>query len=259
METIENLNWDVSISDFLDGDSDKLDFNIGDFDLSCMSTAENRYTKPKLYKPSSKIHFNNAQRLAKEISLKKNQCMHFLLSGNFIMGDFIEALLVEKNIQVEELLLSTLGLSQNNVDSLENLLKNGYVKEMKLMISNYFYSHERSILIPYILEKLDIENRFDLLVIRNHTKIILFNIDDFYITIYGSGNLRSSNCIEQMTIQEDEELYNFYKQFFTDSESHSIIRKDIENVSKDEQKQDSRYNSSKTKIRKKPRNKKNKA
>lgn len=251
MEEKDEIEINIDIEDFLDGDSTELDFNIDDFDMSNVSTAENRYTKPKLYKPSSKVHIDNAQKLVKEISLKKNECMHFLLSGNFIMGDFIEALLVEKNIQVNELLLSTLGLSQNNIDSLEYLLKNDYVKELKLIISNYFYSHERQVLIPYILEKLDFENRFDLLVIRNHTKIILFNIDDFYVIIYGSGNLRSSNCIEQMTIQEDEELYKFYKQFFTDCESHSIIRKDVDNVSKNKQKQVNGDDSSKKKIRKK--------
>jgi hypothetical protein len=51
-------------------------------------------------------------------------------------------------------------------------------------------------------------------------------IANFYIVISGSANLRSSNCIEQFTITESEELYNFYKEWFESlRENYSILKK----------------------------------
>lgn len=215
---------EIEIEDFLDGDSTELDFNLEDFDKEIIEMTDS-FIKPKLYKPKNKIDYSNAKKIANEIELRKNESIHYIVSGSFVMGDFLEALLVEKNIRVKELLISTLSMSQNNIDSLEFLIKQKYIDNLTLMISNYFYSHEKKLLIPYIKETLGKYSNFDLIVIRNHTKIILFNIDNFHVIIYGSGNLRSSNSIEQMVIQENEELYNFYKKFFQESEKFSIKEK----------------------------------
>ena len=60
------------------------------------------------------------------------------------------------------MIISTLSLSQNNVDSLVNLFEGNYIDSLDLIISDHFFQHEKSALLPYIYEKLDVKNRFQL-------------------------------------------------------------------------------------------------
>lgn len=65
-------------------------------------------------------------------------------------------------------------------------------------------------------------------VAGNHTKICLFETDGGKkFVIHGSANLRSSDNIEQITIEETPELYVFYKEFHDRIiNDYSIINKD---------------------------------
>ena len=110
--------------------------------------------------------------------------------------------------------IQTLSLSQENVDSLATLLLKGYVKELNLIVSDYFYSHERNQLIPYIYEQLDLGDRFQLAVCGTHTKIITAHLTNgIKLVIHGSANLRSSGNIEQIAIQNSAEIYDFVTEF----------------------------------------------
>jgi hypothetical protein len=112
--------------------------------------------------------------------------------------------------------ITTLSLSQDNVDSLHNLLAGGFVDELNLIVSVYFFGHERHSLIPYIYEKLDIDNKFQFAVASIHTKTVNFETSGGRkIVIHGSANLRSSANIEQFTIEENEGLYEFYQSHFS--------------------------------------------
>ena len=49
-----------------------------------------------------------------------------------------------------------------------------------------------------------------------------------YIVCHGSANLRSSGNVEQITLEENPELYNFYRTFFQAiEEEYKTIRKPI--------------------------------
>ena len=221
---IDGLSQEI-IDDLVIGDSTELEFNIEDFDIVTDDNHNNRYIKPKVSIKTEKVKYENCQNVANKIKLKCNEEIHAIVSGNFIFGDFIEALLVEKNVICKNCYISTLSLSENNIDSLNGLMVEGYIENLNLIISNYFYSHERDDLIPYLLEKLDIDNRLNLIIVRNHTKICLLEIEDFRIIIIGSANLRSSNCLESFIIKENKELYNWYKDFFEEYKEYNIIDK----------------------------------
>ena len=194
----------------------KTDFNFESnfkFSVDFLNKHKNRYINPKPFKkiPEHKLYFNNAVKLAKEINVKEGEKYHVILSGNFIMGDFIEAFIQSKNIKTKKLSISTLSLNQNNIDSLANLLIHNFVDSIDLIISDYFFAHERSQLIPYLLDKLDIKDSLNLGVAGSHTKICIFeSINKRKYIISGSANLRSSGCLEQITIEENKELYDFY-------------------------------------------------
>jgi hypothetical protein len=189
---------------------------------------ENRYTKPKIYpvKPNF-ICYDNADKLARELTVNKGERADVFISGNFIFGDFLESYIVQRNAKCRKMTVTTLSLSQENVDSLHNLLAGGFVDELNLIVSVYFFGHERHSLIPYIYKKLDIDNKFQFAVAAIHTKTAQFEtLGGRKIIIHGSANLRSSANIEQFTIEENEELYTFYdEQFGKIIERYTTINK----------------------------------
>lgn len=219
------MNFDFKIPDFeLD-----LDFDFG-------NGFNNRYQKNKEVKelPQGLVKYSNAKKLAKNTDLSKCSRYNCIISGNFIFGDYIEALLVEHDIKCTSMTISTLSMDQNNVDSLRNLFDGDYLDKLNLIVSDYFYSHERGSLIPYIYNNLDIEDRFQLAVAGSHTKICLMQFEDGRkVVIHGSANLRSSSNIEQFVIEVNEELYDFWLEY------HEDILKEYYTINKNIKKQKS--------------------
>lgn len=185
---------------------------------------KSRYLQPPRVRevPESQLKYSYAKQLVAAIDLVPGFYGIALLNGTFIFGDFIEALIVERRLKVRELTISTLSLSQNNVDSLAGHLHRGEVDRLNLIISNYFYSHERQGLLPYIYEKLDIANDvFQLAVAGTHCKVCLLETQGGHkIVIHGSANLRSSDSLEQICIEENPTTYNFFMEV-----SRSILEK----------------------------------
>ena len=148
--------------------------------------------------------------MLKEIDFKSLDRVFCRVDGKFIFGDFIEAFIVSNNILVDEMTIETLSLSQENIISLHTLIDKGYLLKLHLIVSDYFFSHERNKLIKFAYEKLDIDNKFQLSVCRTHCKITQFKTSGKkYIVIHGSSNLRSSDNLEQFIIEDSKEIYDF--------------------------------------------------
>ena len=200
--------------DFGDVGLELKDLNLSFFDVNAKQkySEETRYLKPKVYiKPKGFYAYENAQRLAKDLRLDFGERADVVVNGSFIFGDFIEAYLLAQKAVCPRMVVSTLSLSENNVDSFHNLMQKGWIEKLDLVISHYFYSHERYKLIPYVYQQLDIADRFQMAVAFVHTKVICFETrGGRKIVIHGSANLRSSGNVEAFTIEENPELYDFY-------------------------------------------------
>lgn len=182
-----------------------------------------KYRNPPKFRevPERMMKYNLAEDLAKSLIPEKGMRHFCFLNGRFIAGDFLEAWIVTHNIYVKEMIISTLSLSEANVDSLANLLNGGFVEKMDIIVSDYFYSHERQNLVPYMLKELDKDNRFQLSVCGTHCKLALIEtMAGNKVVIHGSANLRSSGNLEHFCIEENQELYNFNHKIQT-----SIIQK----------------------------------
>ena len=82
-----------------------------------------------------------------------------------------------------------------------------FVKRLDIITSDYFRSHYKETLIPYMFEQLDIEDRFQFATCRTHKKTaILITTCGKFIYITGSANLRSSDNVEEITIITDESI-----------------------------------------------------
>lgn len=160
-----------------------------------------------------RVKYSNAEKLAKDVGACSEGFRAFcILDGKFIFGDFIEALIVQNNWEVEDLTISTLSMSQDNVDSLANLIHGNYVKSLNIIVSHYYFATERhaSGLIPYLYDKLYVNNVLQVAVASVHTKIAMIRTAcGKKITIHGSANLRTSSNIEQIVIEHTPSLYDW--------------------------------------------------
>lgn len=204
---------DYGIGDIGAFDVPEIDLSLIDF-IAADGVEETRFTRPRLIEGGSRqVMYDNAAALAREIDIQSGMRVDAFVSGNFIFGDFIEAFLTEKDARAERMTISTLSLSQNNVDSLAELLRNDYIGQLDMIVSVYFWGNERGELIPYMYRELDMDNRFQLAVADVHTKTVHFETaGGKKIVIHGSANLRSSGNVEQFTIEENPALYDFYEE-----------------------------------------------
>jgi len=179
---------------------------------------ECRYIRPRLNPiPRRCVRYEKAAALSRDMGLlKPGERVDCIISGKFIMGDFIEAYMVEHNLHTQRLLISTLSYNENNVDSLRNLLDGGYVDRIDMVVSAYFYAHERGKLVRYAYQELDSEeNRFQLAVCNVHSKTYQFRTDEgLPIVMHGSANLRAGANFENMIFEANEDTFRFYETFY---------------------------------------------
>jgi len=200
---------DLGLGDIGLGDTD---LDLGAFDLTEAPNVETRYVKPKFYRGvrQNAVNYDRATDLVRDLSptILAGERVFAVVSGNFIFGDFVEAFAVENNLWIDELTISTLAISKDNVDSLHNLLAGDFVGKLNLIVSDYWYSHNR-VNLAYVYEQLDLDNRFQLAIAGAHTKIVLMRAGDRKIVMHGSANFRSSRSVENFHVETDEALYDF--------------------------------------------------
>ena len=211
---MDEIDFDLELDDFTSQADFDVDMNLDSFQLDMSNSVEfeTRYIKPRI-RPEIKainLKYKHASDLGKQLKAEKNMRAYCIVDGGFIFGDFIEGFITENELFIKTAYISTLSMSQDNIDSLHNLLTWGCVDNLNLIVSAYFFAHERKDLVEYIYEKLDIDNRFQLAVASSHCKTCcLETTAGEYYTIHGSANLRSSSNLEQFCIEEGKELYDF--------------------------------------------------
>jgi len=208
-----NPNWGVDVDGF-DFDVSKLDKQEGDDGLGSP-----RYELPRIYEQTMKqpVAYEYAQEFAEGIDLSPGYRAMCFVSGNFIFGDSIEALVDLGKVDLKRLTIQTLTFSQENVDSLWNVGEmSPNLEALHVIAGGYFWAHEHKLggVIPYLLEQLDQGEVFDIAFAAIHTKMISFETTDgLKVVMHGSANLRSSRSIEQVMVEVDSGLYDVVEDF----------------------------------------------
>lgn len=186
------------------------------FDLGLLPQDDSaRYRKPTLQK-AVVANYDNAVDFASKIELREGFREFAFVSGKFIFGDFLEAMSQLGKWEVDRLTIQTLSLSQDNIDSLENVVTMDEPSALHFLISDYWYAHEvkRDGLVHELYDKLDIGDGFRCAFLRTHSKVMTIKTKAGHkIVIHGSANLRSSDNIEQVCIENDPDLYDFCEAF----------------------------------------------
>jgi hypothetical protein len=139
------------------------------------------------------------------------------VSGNFVFGDVLEAMVELGKVDLRKVTIQTLSLSQESIDSLWNVCDmSPGLESLRLAIGGYFWAHEHHEggLVPYLYEQLDQGDVLDVAFAAIHTKVIsLETLKGHHVVMHGSANLRSSRSIEQFAVECDDALYEAVEDF----------------------------------------------
>ncbi|MBP7951738.1 MAG: hypothetical protein KA004_19000 [Verrucomicrobiales bacterium] len=135
--------------------------------------------------------------------------IHAIIPGDFVFGDLLDRI-AEKHGCPERIDITTLSISERNVQTLLKLANHASAPELTLLLSYYFRSTNKDIF--RAVETLLVPKANCRVAIgRVHTKVILLDYPGRPLVIESSANLRSSNCIEQVTILCSEALLKFHR------------------------------------------------
>jgi hypothetical protein len=190
-----------------------------------------RHVLPKRHRavPMHAVKYERAAELARDMAanIAGGDTVTAILSGNFIFGDVFEAFAYETGMPIDNLTLSTLSFSDENVCSLSEMMKAGKLGRLNILVSDFFWAHNRKNA-DYIYDMLDIDDRFQLAVAGIHTKISLIKAGSRKIVVSGSANMRSSRCIEAVTFETNDALYDFHMDWHMALiDAHKTINKSV--------------------------------
>lgn len=182
----------------------KFSFDFSSLKFAGQNAEDDREEIPKL--STEPAAFGNAENMVKSMDYTKDYFC--LVPGNFIFGDFIEALCYRKQLKPTVIYMTTLGMSRENVDSIVNLVDYLGCKKVNLIVSNYFNGVERHGIMPYIRQEFA-GKPVDVAVLQSHCKIVLIRSNKGNVLLSGSANLSSSNNVEQFVVMHDETALNY--------------------------------------------------
>lgn len=215
------MDFNFSLGGF-GGDGELLDFDPSHFALGGKTdnVESCRYLQPKVYENvvSQPVVFGKCKEFVASLPQDLSDAHVFaFVSGNFIFGDVLEALVASKRLQPRRITVQTLTMSENNIDSLYNVIRlSPHLEHLRVIVSAFWWAknHRKGQLVDYLYETLDVDDKLDVAFAALHSKIITVeDVRGFHLVIDGSANLCSSRNIEQFRIEADDGLYQFIDQF----------------------------------------------
>lgn len=170
------------------------------------------YTRPVAGRPVT-VSYERAEELARDLVIDNETETFAFVSGNFVFGDLLEALVDARRLSVRRLGIQTLSMSDENIDSIRNVLEAMPVERLDLVLSDYWYAHEchKTGLVGYLFDELDLDGlELRVAFAGVHCKVMTIEtLRGNVLTMHGSANLRSSGNVEQLHISPDRGLFEF--------------------------------------------------
>ena len=189
-----------------------LGFSLDFDDLAAMSFEDSEeegdelegqlWSRPVVRAPKL-VAYEHALDMAREMVIDNQTETFAFVSGNFVFGDLLEALVDERKLGIRKLGIHTLSLNEDNIDSIRNVLEMTPVEELDVILSNYWYAHElKTGMVAYLFDQFDLENlELRVAFAGTHSKVVTIETPrGNVLTMHGSANLRSSGNVEQLHI-----------------------------------------------------------
>jgi ACT domain-containing protein len=174
--------------------------------------------------PQNMVKAKYAKDFAAQVDLPQvGQEVTCITSGYFVFGDILEAL-ASKFGRIHCLTISTLSMSDANVDMLARMIRNEQLDHLNLLISVYFHAHERRGTFQRLLDSIH-PDCMKIGVAAIHTKTMCIDCEAGHFVISGSANLRSSSSIEQFTITHSDYYHYWHTVWMMQLIEKSLILK----------------------------------
>jgi hypothetical protein len=143
---------------------------------------------------------------------KPGETIHVIVGNAFAGFDLLPAFLsLTGASRFDELYLTTLGFSRDNLSTLQAMLQARQIRHdaLKILCGDFFRRADSGLWdIGALLAK---ERRFTFRSFRNHTKIILARLAGRALVVESSANLRSCHNVEMFTLTDSAPLYRFHR------------------------------------------------
>jgi hypothetical protein len=156
------------------------------------------------------ISYDYAIDFVKQLDLINKQNKIGFFTGKFICGDIFEAFSEMYNTKIKHLIISSLSMNEDNIDSLKNIFLMNKLEKLTLIVSHFWYSHAKHKLYNYFLQEFK-DYDVELIIAKTHAKLYLIETEHNKFFIETSANLNSCNNIEQYRLSFNQNEYEFYK------------------------------------------------
>lgn len=142
---------------------------------------------------------------------KRGESYHIIMAGCFDMWHFVPAVLrLAAPATIAWLGLATLGFNRQGIENLFKLMDAKQVAAVDFLCSCYFKSVDQDVFSDLYTGLADRGQHCA--AVRTHCKLLLFELSDGRsLVIESSANLRSSRCLEQMSLTHDAALLDFHR------------------------------------------------
>jgi hypothetical protein len=189
-----------------------MEFNLFSYDTE-IETADAKITQRKAkiqekLKTKSFLKKEKAAEVFNEIPLT-GESFHIVSNGSFDYFNFIPLAIELMGGKVNQFYFSTWTMNLSNTRELLQLFDEGKIKSIAALVGLYFKKRETNVF-NELYEGLKKRNQ-RIFSNENHSKVTLLENGVDYITICGSANFTANPRIEQFTVHNSKELFQFHK------------------------------------------------
>ena len=136
--------------------------------------------------------------------------IHIISNGSFDYFNLIP-LAIALLKQPGDFYFSTRTLNNQNTEYILKLYDDGYVKSINCLVGLYFKKRETAVF--NLLYDGIKQRKQKIFCNENHSKVTLLENGTDFITIQGSANFTANPRIEQFSIHNSKQLFDFHKQW----------------------------------------------
>lgn len=140
------------------------------------------------------------------------ESLHIVSNGKFDYWDFVPLICELLKAPVDQAYLSTWTLNRECCKQTMELLDSGKIQNVGFLTGLYFKQRESSVYATLVNGLHARGQKFRAL--ENHSKIALLRSGETYIVMEGSANFTGNPRIEQNTITQDRQLWEFHAEWF---------------------------------------------
>ncbi len=150
---------------------------------------------------------------------KEHECFKFLSFGDFSSACFISA--VGALTHIRKLYVSTFRVGKNEMKLMKKLHRENKLDDVTIVMLSQMLDGEDD-KTSRLIRNIANENKWKVIVKKNHSKIFLFDTDKGKYVMETSSNLNENPKLEQYSFYCCEKSYNFFQKYLFGDEEEKI-------------------------------------